>query len=113
MQAKVQDSYNRASNIANQAISQVRTVAAYGQEETHIKEYDDQLEQPMQVSTRAHTQRTWHSHGATLINVKWPGRAKGRVHGELEGVSSSCVSSSQVAQGMPFGGTSGDVVAVL
>jgi hypothetical protein len=55
----------QANSIAQQAISQIRTVAANGQEEQTIREYDDSLEPPYKV--RCYFFWAWHTTVNTLI----------------------------------------------
>ncbi len=45
----LQASYTQASTIAQQALSQIRTVVSYGGEEKALDQYKEQLEGPVKV----------------------------------------------------------------
>ena len=49
--AKTDASYSTASNLAQQNISQIRTVVAYNGEEVAIKQYESALQEPVKVWT--------------------------------------------------------------
>jgi ATP-binding cassette subfamily B (MDR/TAP) protein 1 len=49
LQAKATKAYSRAGGIAQEAVSNLRTVAAYGQEEAAVKSYASALTPPTKV----------------------------------------------------------------
>jgi len=52
LQAKASRAYSRAGAVAHESVANVRTVAAYCQEEACLKSYARELDQPTKVGTQ-------------------------------------------------------------
>jgi ATP-binding cassette subfamily B (MDR/TAP) protein 1 len=50
--AMINDSYGKANSVAQQSLSQIRTVAAFGQEAKALEDYGHQLELPERVGIK-------------------------------------------------------------
>ncbi len=63
MTARAEESYSRASGIAQQVLSQIRTVVSYGGEEKALAQYSQQLVDPAKVRYTLFV----HHHGTCIM----------------------------------------------